>query len=100
MGKWGSKLSKSSVKQNDNEEYDYAISVEQFNEISEIAGDYVEQGELEEAFHRYRACAFIMVKVHQNCAESYKAEISLWFCQFFLNIQHLILITDTSRKES
>ena len=32
------------------------------------------QGELAEAFHRYRASAFIMIKVHQNCPENCKDE--------------------------
>ena len=39
-----------------------------------MAEDYIEKGDLEEAWHRYRACAFIMVKVHKNCPDSYKAE--------------------------
>ena len=39
-----------------------------------MAEDYIEQGDLEEDFHRYRACAFFMLKVNQNCPESYKAE--------------------------
>ena len=76
MGKSGSKLSKPSVNANTNinEQYDYKSAVDQFNELSKQAEYYVEQGELEEAFHRYRACAFIMVKVHQHCPESYKAQ--------------------------
>ena len=61
MGKCGSKLSKSKPSVNNEELYDYAIAVEQFNEISDLAEDYIEQGDLEEAWHRYRACAFIMV---------------------------------------
>ena len=70
MGKCGSKLSKSKPSLNNEELYDYARAVEQFNEISDLAEDYIEQGDLEEAWHRYRACVFIMLKVLKNCPES------------------------------
>ena len=48
--------------------------IDQYNDICEEAEDYIVKGDLEEAFHRYRACAFIMLKVHQNCPENYKVE--------------------------
>ena len=57
-----------SVNGNNEELFDYANAVDQFNEISDEAED------LEGAFHRYRACAFTMLNVHQNCPENYKAE--------------------------
>ena len=57
-----------------NKQYDYKSAVDQFNELSQQTEYYVEQGELEEAFHRHRACAFIMIKVHQKCPESYKTD--------------------------
>ena len=72
MGKHGSKLSKPTMNAHNNKQYDYKSAVDQFNELSQQTEYYVEQGELEEAFHRHRACAFIMIKVHQNCPESYK----------------------------
>ena len=74
MGKCVSKQSKSPVNANNDEQYDYARAVDKFNEYSEEAEHYVGQGELAEAFHRYRASAFTMVKVHQNCPENYKEE--------------------------
>ena len=68
MGKRGSKLSKPpSVNANFNEQYDYASAVDQFNKICDESEDYIEQGEFEEAFHRYRACAFIMVTALRSC---------------------------------
>ena len=74
MGKCVSKQSKSPVNANNDEQYDYARAVDKFNEYSEEAEYYVGQGELEEAYHRYRASAFTMVKVHENCPENYKEE--------------------------
>ena len=37
----------------------------------EKAEDY---GELRETFHCYRACAYIIVKVHKECPEIYKSK--------------------------
>ena len=66
MGKCVSKQSKSPVNANNDEQYDYASAVDKFNEYNEEAEYYVGQGELEEAYHRYRASAFTMVKVHRT----------------------------------
>ena len=71
MVKRGSKLSKPSVHGNNEELYDYVSAVDQFNEISDLAEDYIEKGDLEEAWHRYRACAFIMVKVQPGAKKLY-----------------------------
>ena len=62
MGKCGSKSKQSKIA-NYIEEYDYDSAVVQFNEITKEAEDYIEQGQLREVFHCYRACTqgiFIM----------------------------------------
>ena len=45
MGKCGSKQSKSSVKSNNDDQYDFASAVDKFKEYSEEALHYVGQGE-------------------------------------------------------
>ena len=67
MGKCGSKQSKSSVKSNNDDQYDFASVVDKFNEYSEEAEHYVGQGEPTKPVSKYLNVSIVTQYNVQNC---------------------------------
>ena len=67
-------LSHSRTPRTNEEPYSYEDAIDKANKIQGEAHVLIAEGNLQDAYHKYRACYWITREIHEKCPESYRDE--------------------------